>query len=292
MQGWNHQFLFPELIAKEDLVARSSCPYRWQTCISVSDQGATIHAITQSLQRLQHMIAGLDMEAHWVDKLLSYLQRLQTTLPAQTPTDQFSQLYTLRKWLFWVPILLLKCRGIQSPAILVLAHFYTASVTLEPFFPDLGTSFCSALSMPALENIVQVATSIRSDYGLGSAWSEIKLLLKYHQQATCHHCSRTLQNTPSKALQMNQATYDFDSEPIYNTATSGHSLAHISPTPHHGPPKSAPASILCYPYIELLAPRTETSRTDYYISPYVAMPSLGAPANACTQGVQQTNNPI
>jgi hypothetical protein len=87
MQGWNHQFLFPELIAKEDLVAKSSCAHRWQACTSVSDQGATIHTITQSLQRLQHSIVGLDMEAHWVNKLLSYLQRLQITLPAQAPTD-------------------------------------------------------------------------------------------------------------------------------------------------------------------------------------------------------------
>jgi hypothetical protein len=262
MQGWNHQFLFPELIAKEDLVAKSSCPHQWRAGISVSDQVSSVQAITQSLQRLQHSIVELDLEAYWVDKLVFYLQRLKITLPAQAPNDQFSEFQTLQKWLFWVPVSLLKCRGIQSPAILILAHFYAASVALEPLFPDLGISFCSALSLQALENIVQAVTSMHIDHGLGSAWSEIILLLEYHRKTTCNHCSRTLQNTPSKALQMNQATYNFNFEPTYNTATSGFSLAYTFPTPHHEPSASAPASILCPSYLELLPPRIETSSID------------------------------
>jgi hypothetical protein len=284
MQGWNHQFLFPELIAKEDLVVKSSCAHQRRASISFSDRVAMLHAITQSLQRLQPSILELELEleAYWVDELLSYLRRLKITLPAQEPNHQFSQLHTLRKWLFWVPVSLLKCRGIEGPARLILAHFYAASIVLEPLFPDLGTSFCSALSLPALKNIVQVATAIRTDCLPGSGWSEIILLMERHQKATCNHCSRTLQNTPSKAIQMNQVLLNFGSESTYNTATSGHGLAHASPTSRHGPPASAAAFTLCHSYTELLPARIETSSIDYDTSPYVAMSSLGFPTNAYT----------
>jgi hypothetical protein len=282
MQGWNHQFLFPELIAKEDLVGKSSCAHQGRADVSVSDQVATLHTITQSLRQLQHSIVELDLEAYWVDKLLSYLQRLRITLPAQAPKDQFSQLLTLRKWLFWVPVALLKRRGTQGPAILILAHLYAALIVLEPLFPDLGTSFCSALTLPVLENILQITTAMRIDYGLGSAWPKIISWMEYCQNGTCNHCSRTLQNTSSKALQMNQATYNFNLEPTFNTTTSGCSLAYAYPTLHQGPAASVPASVICHSYHQVLPPRYEKSSIDYDTSAYVVMPSPQFPIDAHT----------
>jgi hypothetical protein len=282
MQGWNHQSLFLELIAKEDLVVKASGRHQRRAGVCVSDQVATLQAITRSLQRLQHSIVELDLEAYWVDALLSYLQRLEIPLPEQAPEDQFLQLYTLRRWLFWVPVSLLKCRGNKGSAILILAHFYAASIILEPLFPDLGASFCSALSLPALENIIQVAAVMRLDHGPGSAWSEIIMLMEFYQKATCASCSRILQKVPTRALQMNQVTYNFSLGQIHNTATSDFSLAYASLTPHHGSTASAPTSILCHSCLELLPPRIETSSIDYETSSSVAMPSFESSTNAYT----------
>jgi hypothetical protein len=250
--------------------------------VSVVDQVATLQAIIRPLQRLQHSIVGLGLEAYWVDTLLSHLQRLKITSPAQAPEDQFSQLFALRRWLFWVPVSPLKYRGIEGPAILVLAHFYAASCILEPLFPDLGTSFCSALSLPALENIIQVAAVMRLDHGLGSAWSEIMMLMDSYRKATCNNCDRILQKVSGKAFQMNQATYNFSLGPIQNTATGDFSPAHTSLTPHHGSTASAPTYILCHTYHGLLPRRIEISSIDFETNHSIAMPSLGFPTNPYT----------
>jgi hypothetical protein len=138
------------------------------------------------------------MEAYWVDQLLSYLQRLQATPPAQSPEEQFSQSYMMRKWLFWVPVSLLQRQGGKGPAMLTLAHFYATALTLEPLFPDLGASFCSALALPARFQLPQ-PTDAEPTWRTHAVCTDHIRLHRRHEQLYHHRkpqpCLRALNTT-------------------------------------------------------------------------------------------------
>jgi hypothetical protein len=112
-----------------------------------------IHA---SLQRLQPYLSQNDQETKWVDQLKGYLDRLRSSGQAQSPEEQFNQLYALRKWLFWVPISLLAAKRGDVNVLVVLAHFYATALALEPMFPDVASVFVADLSLRPLEDILQV----------------------------------------------------------------------------------------------------------------------------------------
>jgi hypothetical protein len=120
------------------------------------DHLVIIADIHSSLQRLQPYLNRHDQESKWVDQLRGYIERLRASSSAQSAEDQFGQLYALRKWLFWVPISLLAAKRGDVTVLVVLAHFYATALALEPLFRDIGSVFCGNLSLPPLEEIVQV----------------------------------------------------------------------------------------------------------------------------------------
>jgi hypothetical protein len=278
--------MFIELIAEEDLVAESFRAHRRRASISATDRSMTLQTIGQTLQRLQYGLVGLDMEAYWVDQLLSYVQRLQATPPAQSPEEQFSQSYMIRKWLFWVPISLLQRQGGKGPAMLALAHFYATALTLEPLFPDLGASFCSALALPALENIINVTTAMRSEQGLDSASSEIATLMSFPQQAAFNYRSQLLQSQPGAAMQSVPVAYDFTADMNNYTATGNLSPAFAPSTPHYTPSASTSVSSSSTPYLEVPSSLDGQTGFSYGTSSWGAMPSPGFPPQAYTSGLE------
>jgi hypothetical protein len=278
--------LFIELIAEEDLVAESFRAHRRRASVSATDRTVILQTSIQSLQRLQYGLVGLDMEAYWVDQLLSYLQRLQATPPAQSPEEQFSQSYMMRKWLFWVPVSLLQRQGGKGPAMLTLAHFYATALTLEPLFPDLGASFCSALALPALENIINVTTAMHSDAGLDSASSEIATLMSFPQQAAFSYRSQLMQSQPGAPMQSAPITYDFTADMSNYTTTGNLSPAFAPSTPHYTASASTSVSSSSTPYLEVPISQSSQTGFSYGTSSWGAMPSPGFPPQAYTSGLE------
>jgi hypothetical protein len=224
------------------------------------------------------------MEAYWVEQLLSYLHRLQATAPAQTPDEQFQQSYMLRKWLFWIPISLLQRQGGKGPAMLTLAHFYSAALTLEPLFPDLGASFCSALALPALENIISVTSAMRAEQGMDNAASEISTLMQFPQQAAYNYRSNLMHSRPGASMQTAPIPYDFNADLINYAATGNLSPAFAPSTPHYTP--SASASSSSTPYLEVPSSHSSQTGFGYGTSSWGAMPSPGFPPQAYSSGLE------
>lgn len=254
--------------------------------VSATDRSVILQNSIQSLQRLQYGLVGLDMEAYWVEQLMSYLQRLQATAPAQSPDEQFSQYYMLRKWLFWVPVSLFQRQGGKGPAMLTLAHFYATALTLEPLFPDLGASFCSALALPALENIISVTTAMRSEQGLDSATSEIANLMQFPQQAAFSYRSQLMQSQPGASIQSAPLAYDFSADMSNYAATGNLSPAFAPSTPHYTPSASGSVSSSSTAYLEVPPPQQQQAGFGYGTSSWGAMPSPGFPPQAYTASLE------
>ncbi|THZ52254.1 hypothetical protein D6C86_10259, partial [Aureobasidium pullulans] len=120
-----------------------------------------------------------NQEAHWIEQLLVYVSFLMGTQHAYTAAEQFDQLYGLRKWVIFVPCLLLGKPIIDGPSILVVAHLYATALSLEPLFPALGASFCAAISLPPLERIIQMTVPMQTDDQLGQHALEIGSLMHF-----------------------------------------------------------------------------------------------------------------
>ena len=192
----------------------------------------------------------------------------------------------MRKWLFWVPVSLLQRQGGKGPAMLTLGHFYGTALTLEPLFPDLGASFCSALALPALENLINVTTAMHSDVGLGTASSEIATLMSFPRQAAFNYRSQLMQNQPVAVMQSAPITYDFTAD-MNNYTTTGNLSPAFAPSPPHYT-ASAPTSVLSSstPYLEVPISQSSQAGFSYGTSSWGAMPSPGFPASAYTSGLE------
>ncbi|RMX72410.1 hypothetical protein D0869_14647 [Hortaea werneckii] len=182
MQSWKHESLFAEYVAEEDLLATAFRAPRRRSSVSAHERVSILQNVLYSLQRLQSALVGHEQELGWAYQLHAYVQQLQGIDPAQTPEDQFNCLYQLRKWLFWVPVSLLQGQSSQGPALLTVAHLYSTALALEPLFPELGSSFCSAMTLQPLEAIISVTDAMQSQHGINTSTMEIGMLMQYPQQ--------------------------------------------------------------------------------------------------------------
>jgi hypothetical protein len=159
MQPWSHESLFADYISEHTPMPSRHFMSPISTLVSQdarNQQLITLADIHNSLQRIQPYLSRNDQESKWVEQLKGYLDRLRASNQAQTPEEQYNQLYALRKWLFWVPISLLSAKRGDVNVLVVLAHFYATALALEPMFPDVASVFVSDLSMRPLEEIAHV----------------------------------------------------------------------------------------------------------------------------------------
>ncbi|KAH9828227.1 Sterol uptake control protein 2 [Teratosphaeria destructans] len=273
MQSWKHESIFAEFIAEEDMLAvalRDSS--RKASPIDPSERVAILHTIQYSLQRLQMTLFGHELELSWVNQLLAYVQQLQSLHLVQPPEEQFNCLYQLRKWLFWVPISLLQRPGGQGPAIMTIAHFYATALSLEPLFPDLGASFCSAMALAPLEAILHVTDSMPASQGHMSTSREISTIMGWPRQTALHYRNVTLQWRPSTTIPPPHPMLPVDPDTFTYPSVGNLSPAFTPSTPHYSmPPTSAPGSS----YLEV--PPAQASFS-YGTQSWGAVPSPGLPS--------------
>lgn len=281
MQSWGHESLFAEDIAQEDLVATAFRTHRRKPSVSPSDRSAVIQNAAYSLQRLQMALVGNELELSWVNQLSAYVHQLNNLNPSLSAEEQFNYLYQLRKWLFWIPTALLERQGGQGPAMLTLAHFYATALALEPLFPDLGSSFCSALALQPLESIISVTDAMRSEHGMNPSSMEIASLMQYPQQTALNYRSRAMQ-AGQDALQQENPLLGIDPETLSYTSIGNLSPAFTPSTPAYSIGQFSSSSST--PYLEV--PMSQSSFT-YGTQSWGAMPSPGFPPQAFTAQQEQ-----
>jgi len=186
MAGWKHESVFADLI--------NLSPYKPsedpRPLPSPQERHSILTSVLAALQRLQPVLVVNSPEAYWIEQLLGYISYLLNTQPAQTAAEQFDQLYSLRKWVLFVPCLLLEKPMVDGPSTLVVAHLYATALALEPLFPSLGASFCAAISLPPLERIIRMTAPMQTDDQFGHHALEISSLMHFPQQAVSTYRAR------------------------------------------------------------------------------------------------------
>lgn len=280
MQSYKHESIFEEYINEEDLFVGSYRSHRRANSIDGLERNNILQNCVSALQRLQVALTSHEAESYWIDQLLSYVQSLQTSAPAQTPEDQFQHLYLLRKWIFWVPALLLQQQNAQGPALLTIAHFYSVALALVPLFPDLGSSFCARVALSPLENILSVTDAIQSQHAMDSTSTEIASLMQFPQQMALHFRSRDLVGHFPSSLQDDPSLFHLSSDTL-NYSSMGNMSPAFAPAPlnYSTPSRSSTSSSF------LEVPGTQNAGFTYGTQTWGAAPSPGFPPQLYTGDV-------
>ncbi|KAF2162171.1 hypothetical protein M409DRAFT_27551 [Zasmidium cellare ATCC 36951] len=270
MQSWKHESIFAEYINEEDLIIGPYGATRQATLPEAGERHSILSTAIQSLQQLQRFLGGHESEAYWIGQVLQYIQRLQASAPAQTPDEQFSHLYLLRKWLFWVPVLLLQRQGGQGPAMLTLAHLYATALALEPVYPDFGSAFCARIALAPLETIINVTDAMQSQRAMDQNSIEIASLMQFPRQMAMNF-RRRMADTQQGGFRQETSMYSVNPETLNYTSIGNLSPA-FAPSPLHS--TAAQAHAAQSPYLEV--PISQSGFT-YGTQSWGAMPSPGFP---------------
>ncbi|KAK4995145.1 hypothetical protein LTR66_004972 [Elasticomyces elasticus] len=299
MDDWRHESLFADYIAHQDLklLQQHTVPRR-TPAENALERCSTLQSIAGSLQRLGRYLNGQDLEVSWIEQLIDYIQRLQTSRPAQNSEETFNHVYMLRKWVHYVPISLLQSQGGKGPALLTIAHLYAVNLSLEPFFPDMGPFYAST-TLPPLEEIIQVTDAMRSERGMGQSAHEIAALMQFPRQAAASYRERIYDAQQQQQAQLQQvpslSTPDLgDNYFSAKYTTMSYNGAYGNPSPaltpaalHVAPNAISSASS----YLEVPTPPTvfDARGFEFVTSEWGALPSPGFPPRGPGVQEQQSN---
>ncbi|KAF2104282.1 hypothetical protein NA57DRAFT_62917 [Rhizodiscina lignyota] len=186
MQTWRDQSVFSEYLADHasdppriftDATGFQLTPERRHEHLLI------LQNVSSSLARLQPFLAHCEQENKWIEQLKGYIERLKTSNAPQSPEEQFSQLYALRKWLFWVPVSLLSSRKGDIFMLLVLAHFYAVAIAIEPMFPDVGADFAANGALQPLQEIARIINQVQTSQGYNSNTQAAAMMMDFPREA-------------------------------------------------------------------------------------------------------------
>jgi hypothetical protein len=193
MQDFRGESIFADYLAQQPISpsqtfsSESSFPI---TSEVRQEHFTLIQSIQSALQRVQPYLSTTENEGRWTEQLSAYMERLKTSSPAQTPEEQFSQLYQLRKLLFWVPVTLLAARKGDLNTLLVLGHFYAAALSLEAIFRDIGAPFLASLTVQPLEEIISVIQACQETQTYNSLAQTAAMLMDFPRDALARYRTR------------------------------------------------------------------------------------------------------
>jgi hypothetical protein len=295
MQAWRSESILADLINQHGIAPTQTFANESNLVSADSRQEhlGILQRIQSALQRLQPYLVSCEQESRWIDQLSGYIQRLRTSNPPQSSEDQFTQLYALRKWLFWVPVTLLSSRKGDIFTLLVLSHFYSAALALEPVFSHIGGPFLANIALPPLEELIRIINTVQASSNFTSMTQAAALMMEFPRETLTKYqsqkdwsqqrlqqqgeASQSLQQNPYGLETLNLELGNHIAEFGYNQSLS----PAFTPSPlHMSPPSMLSSTTPRSPYLEV--PRSGVEMFGYSSTGSNYSTPLASPA------VQQT----
>jgi hypothetical protein len=292
MQAWSDESVLTELISQQG-IPPSQTFTNDENAVSPElrqEHLAILQRIHSALQRLQPYLATCEQESRWIDQLSGYIQRLRTSNPPQSSEEQFTQLYALRKWLFWVPVTLLSSRKGDIFTLLVLSHFYAAALALEPLFSHIGTPFLANIALPPLEELIQIINTVQSSNNFTQMTQGAAMMMEFPRETlTLYRTQRDWSQQQSLGVPPLQDTSYNNGIEMLNLELGNHIAEYgynqslspaFAPSPLHLSPPMLPGTAPRSPYLEVPRSGAEifgySSAGSNYSTP-LASPAMNPP---------------
>ena len=160
MQPWKNESRFEDFIAGKNTfpttLLSSDTPFN-------NSKDADLNPLRLASVQLRGVEAYLkkNMEGtEAITQLISFVEGLRTLSPLHTTTQRFDMLDPLRTWLLWLPVIYVQEQRMPLSAFVVLAHYYTIALIVEPLFPEIGAAYFGSLSLNPIEEIARRMVSL------------------------------------------------------------------------------------------------------------------------------------
>lgn len=163
MQPWKHESQFGDFIAEQSTFPTAPpSPSPGAKKLSAprkSDLDALQKAYIQ-LQKVEAHLKANREDVKSIQQLMTFVRGVRKVSPSHTAAQRFEMLNPLRSWLFWLPVMLLQQTRGSPSALIILAHYYTIALVVEPLFPEVGAAYFGSLSLGPIEEIARRVFSI------------------------------------------------------------------------------------------------------------------------------------
>lgn len=158
MQPWKDESQFGDFIAEQSTFPTAPpSPSPGSKKLS-TPRKADLDSLQAAYAQLQKVEAHLkenkeDIKA--IQQLMTFVRSVRKVSPNHTAAQRFEMLNPLRTWLFWLPVMFLQQTGGSASALVILAHYYTVALVVEPLFPEVGAAYFGSLSLGPIEEIAR-----------------------------------------------------------------------------------------------------------------------------------------
>lgn len=163
MQPWKNESQFGDFIAEQSTFPTAPpSPAPGSKKLS-NPRKADLDSLQRAYVQLQEVEAHLRENAEDVkaiQQLMSFVRGVRKVSPSHTAAQRFEMLNPLRAWLFWLPVMFLQQTRGSPSALVILAHYYTVALVVEPLFPEVGAAYFGSLSLGPIEEIARRLFSI------------------------------------------------------------------------------------------------------------------------------------
>lgn len=163
MQPWKNESQFGDFIAEQSTFPTAPpSPAPGSKKLS-NPRKADLDSLQRAYAQLQKVEMhlkenGADVKA--IQQLMQFVRSVRKVSPNHTAAQRFEMLNPLRAWLFWLPVMFLQQTWGSPSALVILAHYYTVALVVEPLFPEVGAAYFGSLSLGPIEEIARRLFSI------------------------------------------------------------------------------------------------------------------------------------
>lgn len=163
MQPWKIESQFGDFIAEQSTFPTAPpSPAPGSKKLS-NPRKADLDSLQQAYAQLQKVEAHLNAnneDVKAIQQLMNLVRVVRKVSPSHTAAQRFEMLNPLRAWLFWLPVMFLQQTRGSPSALVILAHYYTVALVVEPLFPEVGAAYFGSLSLGPIEEIARRLFSI------------------------------------------------------------------------------------------------------------------------------------
>jgi hypothetical protein len=154
MHPWREKSLFAEYLLEDDLYKASpNAVYKPVNILTDTDETAALRYIQDALQRVEQYAQGRKEEIMILRNLMAFIDNVARHLPIEDPALRFYLLEPTRSMLYWYPTQLCGRARSDPIAMVVLAHLYAISLTVQPVFAGSGAAHFRGLSTTPIDDI-------------------------------------------------------------------------------------------------------------------------------------------
>jgi hypothetical protein len=219
MQPWKNESRFEDFIAEKNTFPTAppspDTPFNNPKHVDLD----ALRLASVQLREVEAYLKGTMEGTEAITQLISFVEGLRTLSPIHTTTQRFDMLDPLRTWLLWLPVMYVQQRRMPLSAFVVLVHYYTIALIVEPLFPEIGAAYFGSLSLNPIEEIVRRLVSLNARQTSQEDLQTVLNFMAYPMDMACKFRIRMGLVLPERVALLRQVIY------THHARTMGRSIS-------------------------------------------------------------------